>query len=127
MKGAFANLHSTLQEDVSELVTLMDSCRVYARMSPEQKQSLVEMYAAHHGYTVGFCGDGANDCGALKAGELPFTPPLLPLRPCLHICVFECMCVCVRARTRVCLCVCLPSFLKLILLCSSRGDYPLGH
>ncbi|KAJ6641943.1 putative cation-transporting ATPase W08D2.5, partial [Pseudolycoriella hygida] len=41
---------------------------VFARMSPEQKQSLVlELQAV--GYYVAMCGDGANDCGALKAAH----------------------------------------------------------
>lgn len=40
---------------------------VFARMSPEQKQILIENLQ-EVGYYVGMCGDGANDCGALKAG-----------------------------------------------------------
>ncbi len=40
---------------------------VFARMSPEQKQLLIENLQ-EVGYYVGMCGDGANDCGALKAG-----------------------------------------------------------
>ena len=38
-------------------------------MSPEQKQQLIE-YLQESGYYVGMVGDGANDCGALKAGEI---------------------------------------------------------
>ncbi|KAI7892078.1 uncharacterized protein EV154DRAFT_506232 [Mucor mucedo] len=42
---------------------------IYARMSPDEKQELVvELQGI--GYCVGFCGDGANDCGALKAGDI---------------------------------------------------------
>jgi magnesium-transporting ATPase (P-type) len=44
--------------------------RVFARMSPEQKQALVETYGDGHGLIVGMCGDGANDCGALKAAHV---------------------------------------------------------
>ena len=40
---------------------------MFARMSPEQKQLLIE-YLQSEGYKVGMVGDGANDCGALKAG-----------------------------------------------------------
>ncbi|KAK7085699.1 hypothetical protein SK128_009333, partial [Halocaridina rubra] len=41
---------------------------VFARMSPDQKQQLIlELQAL--GYYVGMCGDGANDCGALKAAH----------------------------------------------------------
>src|ERR1700743_3201893 len=44
-------------------------CPIYARMSPDQKESLVERYQML-GYCVGFCGDEANDCGALKAADV---------------------------------------------------------
>lgn len=42
---------------------------IYARMSPDEKQELVTELQ-NIGYCVGFCGDGANDCGALKAGDI---------------------------------------------------------
>ncbi|XP_038642827.1 probable cation-transporting ATPase 13A3 [Scyliorhinus canicula] len=38
---------------------------VYARMAPDQKTQLVEALQKVD-YYVGMCGDGANDCGALK-------------------------------------------------------------
>jgi P-type E1-E2 ATPase len=38
-------------------------------MSPEQKQLLIE-YLQSEGNKVGMVGDGANDCGALKAGSI---------------------------------------------------------
>ncbi|XP_076085924.1 polyamine-transporting ATPase 13A3-like isoform X2 [Mytilus galloprovincialis] len=38
---------------------------VFARMSPDQKAQLVEILQ-QIGYYVAMCGDGANDCGALK-------------------------------------------------------------
>ncbi|XP_077171278.1 polyamine-transporting ATPase 13A3-like [Paroedura picta] len=38
---------------------------VYARMAPDQKTQLVEALQQLD-YSVGMCGDGANDCGALK-------------------------------------------------------------
>ncbi|KAJ9592472.1 hypothetical protein L9F63_015888, partial [Diploptera punctata] len=41
---------------------------VFARMSPDQKQQLVQELQAL-GYYVSMCGDGANDCGALKAAH----------------------------------------------------------
>ncbi|KAJ4431250.1 hypothetical protein ANN_19847 [Periplaneta americana] len=41
---------------------------VFARMSPDQKQQLVQELQAL-GYYVAMCGDGANDCGALKAAH----------------------------------------------------------
>ncbi|XP_069775025.1 polyamine-transporting ATPase 13A2 isoform X2 [Narcine bancroftii] len=41
---------------------------VYARMAPSQKTQLVESLQKLE-YIVGMCGDGANDCGALKAAD----------------------------------------------------------
>lgn len=41
---------------------------VFSRMSPEQKQQLVQQLQSL-GYYVAMCGDGANDCGALKAAH----------------------------------------------------------
>ncbi|KAJ1522556.1 hypothetical protein ONE63_001742 [Megalurothrips usitatus] len=41
---------------------------VFARMSPDQKQQLVQELQGI-GYYVAMCGDGANDCGALKAAH----------------------------------------------------------
>jgi cation-transporting ATPase 13A3/4/5 len=43
--------------------------RVYARMSPEEKTLLVEKLQTT-GLLIGMCGDGANDCGALKAADI---------------------------------------------------------
>ncbi|NXI44097.1 AT134 ATPase, partial [Galbula dea] len=41
---------------------------VFARMSPGQKSNLVEEFQKLD-YFVGMCGDGANDCGALKVAH----------------------------------------------------------
>ncbi|XP_026061849.1 cation-transporting ATPase 13A2-like isoform X2 [Carassius auratus] len=42
---------------------------VYARMTPEQKTQLVKALQ-NLNYRVGMCGDGANDCGALRAADV---------------------------------------------------------
>lgn len=42
---------------------------IFARMSPDEKHDLVDRLQ-DLGYTVGMCGDGANDCGALKAADI---------------------------------------------------------
>nr|CAG8510149.1 13919_t:CDS:10 [Entrophospora candida] len=42
---------------------------VFARMSPDEKHELVEKLQ-EMGYSVGFCGDGANDIGALKGADV---------------------------------------------------------
>ncbi|KAL2103581.1 hypothetical protein ACEWY4_000449 [Coilia grayii] len=42
---------------------------VYARMAPDQKTQLVTELQKLN-YRVGMCGDGANDCGALRAADV---------------------------------------------------------
>ncbi|XP_075462086.1 polyamine-transporting ATPase 13A2 isoform X2 [Ascaphus truei] len=42
---------------------------IFARMSPDQKTQLVRDFQDLH-YCVAMCGDGANDCGALKAADV---------------------------------------------------------
>ncbi|PKU47631.1 hypothetical protein llap_2097 [Limosa lapponica baueri] len=49
----------------SLLPKILVNATVFARMSPGQKSSLVEEFQKLN-YYVGMCGDGANDCGALK-------------------------------------------------------------
>lgn len=41
---------------------------IFARMTPDQKLHLVQELQ-RHGHQVGMCGDGANDCGALRASN----------------------------------------------------------
>ncbi len=43
--------------------------QIYARMSPDEKNEVVERLQ-DLGYTVLMCGDGANDCAALKAADV---------------------------------------------------------
>jgi len=47
----------------------MVKIQVFARMSPDEKNEVVERLQAL-GYTVLMCGDGANDCAALKAADV---------------------------------------------------------
>ncbi|VDM39206.1 unnamed protein product [Toxocara canis] len=61
----FAVVCHEYPELVEKLVTV---CDVYARMSPDQKQLLVNKLQEVD-YTVAMCGDGANDCAALKAAH----------------------------------------------------------
>lgn len=70
-------LHLALTGDTFEAVInhypeLLDSVcvrgTVFARMSPNQKQQLVEHLQSLQ-YYVGMCGDGANDSGALRAAH----------------------------------------------------------
>lgn len=78
-KGFDALLLPPYVTDVLQPV-LRRAC-VFARMSPDNKRDLIEMLGSglqaapapgcpHLGLHVGFCGDGANDCGALKAAHV---------------------------------------------------------
>lgn len=64
----FRYLLTELKNDAVTCAVLM-RCDIFARMSPDEKHELVERLQALD-YTVGFCGDGANDCGALKAADV---------------------------------------------------------
>lgn len=73
--------------------------QIFARMLPGQKQALMQVLTAL-GLTVGMCGDGANDCGALKTAAIglslsneqaetsiaaPFSTPIASIRPVLAL------------------------------------------
>ncbi|RIA92920.1 hypothetical protein C1645_819991 [Glomus cerebriforme] len=55
--------------DETALFRMLIKGQIFARMSPDEKHELVEKLQLM-GYCVGFCGDGANDCGALKAADV---------------------------------------------------------
>lgn len=42
---------------------------IFARFRPEQKSQIV-LWLQQFDYIVAMCGDGANDCGALKAAHI---------------------------------------------------------
>ena len=44
-------------------------CSIYARCSPENKTQIVQSLQKES-FTVLMCGDGANDCGALKVADV---------------------------------------------------------
>lgn len=48
---------------------MLVKAQIFARMSPDEKHELVSRLQSL-GYTVAFCGDGANDCGALRAADI---------------------------------------------------------
>ncbi|POI32606.1 hypothetical protein CIB84_003642 [Bambusicola thoracicus] len=61
---------AVLQEHFADLLPkILVRATVFARMSPEQKTQLV-CSLQELDYCVGMCGDGANDCGALKAADV---------------------------------------------------------
>ncbi|XP_006461184.1 hypothetical protein AGABI2DRAFT_185471 [Agaricus bisporus var. bisporus H97] len=51
------------------LQRMLVKTQIFARMSPDEKNEIVERLQ-NLGYTVLMCGDGANDCAALKAADV---------------------------------------------------------
>ncbi|KAI0051214.1 P-type ATPase [Auriscalpium vulgare] len=51
------------------LQRMLAKTQIFARMSPDEKNEVVERLQGL-GYTVLMCGDGANDCAALKAADV---------------------------------------------------------
>lgn len=62
------NIH-ICRKCIADILEMLVRGQVFARMSPDEKHELVEKLQSI-GYCVGFCGDGANDCGALKAADV---------------------------------------------------------
>lgn len=56
-------------DDLTDKIQVLVKGQVFARMSPDEKHELVEKLQSLD-YCCGFCGDGANDCGALKAADV---------------------------------------------------------
>lgn len=77
-----ASRNSTVDNSSGGLDTVLYKGQVFARMSPDDKRALVEMLGdgtaddatgdeiSGLGHFVGFCGDGANDVGALKGAHV---------------------------------------------------------
>ncbi|KAL9602615.1 MAG: hypothetical protein Q9219_001759 [cf. Caloplaca sp. 3 TL-2023] len=55
--------------DFADEAVMLAGGQVFARMSPDEKHELVKKLQTID-YCCGFCGDGANDCGALKAADV---------------------------------------------------------
>ncbi len=64
-----ALLNQTQKEEAT-FKAVLSRIRIFARMSPEDKKLLVTLLQDSLDLSVGFCGDGANDCGALKAADI---------------------------------------------------------
>ena len=52
------------------LERVLKNTLVYARMTPDEKAMLVMSLREYHQVMVGMCGDGANDCAALKSANV---------------------------------------------------------
>ena len=72
---AFEFLYERKKNDPT-FIPIIKKTLVYGRSNPEQKALIVETYKKilkqnkNHQYFVGFCGDGANDCPALKKANV---------------------------------------------------------
>ena len=62
-------LHAHQKSHESVLLKTLRVAQVYARMSPENKANLVELLQVRTEKQIGMCGDGANDCAALKQAD----------------------------------------------------------
>lgn len=82
---------------IANMIQMLVQGKVFARMSPDEKHELIEKLQSID-YTCGFCGDGANDCGALKAADVgislseaeasvaaPFTSRVFDIRCVLEV------------------------------------------
>ncbi|KAL4480550.1 hypothetical protein ABPG72_022305 [Tetrahymena utriculariae] len=61
------------ETNLTLLMGILTHAKVYARMKPDQKQQLILLLQSQDpiNYTfVAMCGDGANDCGALKDADM---------------------------------------------------------
>lgn len=67
--GEFFKYLLTNFKDYEMINRLLIKCEIFARMSPDEKHELVNQLQKLD-YTVGFIGDGANDCGALKGANV---------------------------------------------------------
>jgi cation-transporting P-type ATPase 13A2 len=65
--GSAMNL--LIQEDLEYLNQLMPHIRIFARTKPSDKTWIID-WLIRNGSYVGMCGDGTNDCGALKAAHV---------------------------------------------------------
>ncbi|MBM7473012.1 HAD-IC family P-type ATPase [Subtercola frigoramans] len=58
-----------LPDDLAELADLLEVQRVFGRVTPRQKETMVRALQSH-GHTVAMTGDGVNDALALKQADL---------------------------------------------------------
>lgn len=57
------------EKDSMYMDWLIARCRIFSRINPDQKTWIVQRLM-QQGKSVGMCGDGTNDCGALKAAHV---------------------------------------------------------
>ena len=67
---AFKFAHDRQTEDPFLFNSILAKAKVFARMSPDDKAFLVDNLQTNLKINCGMCGDGANDCGALKTAAV---------------------------------------------------------
>lgn len=67
---AFKYLEERQKTQEFAFKSVLAKAQVYARMSPDDKAFLVDNLQEHLDINCGMCGDGANDCGALKTAAV---------------------------------------------------------
>ena len=67
---AFKILADRREQNPYVFNSVLSKCQVFARMSPDDKAELVDTMQDKLQIHVGMCGDGANDCGALKTAAV---------------------------------------------------------
>jgi cation-transporting ATPase 13A2 len=68
--SAFRLLEVNKDSDPFTFKSVLAKAKVFSRMSPDDKTLLITSLKQLNGYHVGMCGEGANDCGALKAADV---------------------------------------------------------
>lgn len=69
MTGEALTYIKNTSQDPALYKTILRKAKVFARMRPDEKALVVEEFQAQD-RIVGMCGDGANDCPALKAANI---------------------------------------------------------
>jgi len=67
---AFRLISENKDKDPFTYSSVCKKAQVFARMSPLDKEWLVQALGQVCGQQIGMCGDGANDCGALKTADV---------------------------------------------------------
>jgi cation-transporting ATPase 13A2 len=67
---AFKHVLQRRNQNTFMFNSILRKGRVYARMSPDDKALLVDSLQDNLKINCGMCGDGANDCGALKTAAV---------------------------------------------------------
>ena len=67
---AFKFAHDHQAKDPFLFNSILAKAKVFARMSPDDKAFLVDNLQTNLKINCGMCGDGANDCGALKTAAV---------------------------------------------------------